>query len=636
MGAKDISKTMTLKDGVSSVLGKISAGTVKYKKDLQDLKQTGNDTWTSLRTGIVTVAGVAAGFFGLGAAAEFVGRSVEGVEAMTEASTKLATIMKGTVGATNAQIESVKTYADELEKSGVVAADVTLAGSQQLATFSLQSDTIKKLMPGMNDLLAQTKGVKAAQGDAVSVGNLFGKVMDGQTGALSKLGISFTAAQEKMLKHGTEQQRAATLAEVISKNVGGVNKALAQTDAGKLAQVANAMGGIEDAVGLLYLKVKTEFAGVFLQYLPQITTWVEGAAGAVTSWAANGGIERVAAGIKSVSDIASGTYQFFRNNWTLIGPIIYGIVASFTAYKVSAMGAAFWTAVFGKEATFSSISTAFMGTAALVASGQISILAGAQRLLNAAWNANPIGVIITLLGLLVIAGIYVVKNWEQVKLAGMRTWNTVVGAAEWAVNKYFTFANFMMKIYKYAWDSIEYAGKSIWNGILTAGEAGVNGFIGLVNSMINKSLEGINSLIGKANSISKSLGLGTIANELSFEGMKKVSFGGAKANAEKPKWDSGFNVFPQVNFGGAKFSDDAIMKQVSKVQAEKDKKKGKNDDPLTKALKENTAALAKNTEETGKNTNATGKNTETLKGNKTGMDIADGLLARVERHMYGV
>ncbi|MFH5181158.1 hypothetical protein ACHHV8_00070 [Paenibacillus sp. TAB 01] len=151
----------------------------------------------------------------------------------------------------------------------------------------------------------------------------------------------------------------------------------------------------------------------------------------------------------------------------------------------------------------------------------------------AAVRLNPIGVLATVLGLLVIAGTYVIQNWEQ-HFYGMQLWNTVVGAAEWAVNKYLVFANFMLRFYKFAWDSIEFSGKSIWNGIISAGEAGVNGFIGLIDTMVDRATSGLNTLIRGANQVSNKLGYGNVADELSFGGFGKVDFGGAKANMEKP------------------------------------------------------------------------------------------------------
>ena len=46
---------------------------------------------------------------------------------------------------------------------------------------------------------------------AAQIGSMLGKVMEGQTGALSRYGYKFDEAQEKILKTGTEAERAAVL-----------------------------------------------------------------------------------------------------------------------------------------------------------------------------------------------------------------------------------------------------------------------------------------------------------------------------------------------------------------------------------------------------------------------------------------
>lgn len=642
MGVKDISKTMTLKDMVTSPLNKISAGTVRYKKNLQNLKDQGNDTWDSLKTGIGVLGGVAAGYLSVSAAASFLSGAAEEARLATEADTKLAAVLQNVKGVTDSQVESIKTYAQELENVGVVGGDVVTSGIQQAGTFQLQAETLKTLMPGMADLLAQQKGVNASQGDAVSIGNLLGKSMTGQVGALSKVGISFTAAQKKILQYGTEQAKAATLAEVLQANVGGVNKALAATDSGKIVQANNAWGAQKEIIGGVVLQIKAGLAGAFMTHLPQIQTGIEGITDRVSAWTEDGGIDRmingvesVWNGIKSVWGVSVDTYNFFKDNWSLIGPIIYGVAASLAVYKIVAMSASVWTALFGSQATFAAIRTSALGIASLVASGQLGVMAAAQRVLNAAWAANPIGVIITLLGLLVLAGTYVVKNWETVKLAGMNTWNVLVGAVQWGVNKHIDFANFMLKVYKFAWDSIEFGGKSIWNGILSAGQSGVNSLIGLINSMVEKSLDGINVLIRGANSASEKLGFGKALNELTFGGLNQVNLDQFKVDVQMPKWDNALTVLPQVDFSKAKFSDDAVMAQVQKSKQEQEAKKPKSEDKLAGALEANTAAIAANTSATGANTTATGKNTDKLKENQSPLDLADTLLGRIERHMYG-
>ena len=91
---------------------------------------------------------------------------------------------------------------------------------------------------------------------------MMGKVMDGQVGALSRYGYKFDEAQEKLLKYGTEEERVATLAEVIGQSVGGMNEALANTPEGKLQQVANSMGDIKERVGAIWVQIQTKLLPV--------------------------------------------------------------------------------------------------------------------------------------------------------------------------------------------------------------------------------------------------------------------------------------------------------------------------------------------------------------------------------------
>lgn len=52
---------------------------------------------------------------------------------------------------------------------------VQRSGLQQLATFVSHRQTLQALLPAMNNLLAQQKGLNATSEDAVGVANLMGK-----------------------------------------------------------------------------------------------------------------------------------------------------------------------------------------------------------------------------------------------------------------------------------------------------------------------------------------------------------------------------------------------------------------------------------------------------------------------------
>lgn len=166
-----------------------------------------------------------------------------------EAETKLETVMRQRMGATEAQIQSVKDLASAQQQQGVIGDEVQLQGIQQLATFLKQKDSIDRLVPAMNNLIAQQKGYGATAQDAVTVGNLMGKAMQGQASALRRVGITFDETQEKVLKYGTESEKAAMLAQIITQNVGNMNSELAKTDAGRAKQLSNALGDIKEELG---------------------------------------------------------------------------------------------------------------------------------------------------------------------------------------------------------------------------------------------------------------------------------------------------------------------------------------------------------------------------------------------------
>lgn len=175
-----------------------------------------------------------------------------------EAETKLARVMLNTMGATDEEIQSIKDLASAQQQLGVIGDEVQLAGAQELGTYLSKTESLQKLLPVMNDMLAQQYGLNASQEQAVTIGSMMGKVMEGQVGALSRYGYKFDEAQEQILKYGTEAERVETLAEVIGQSVGGMNEALAATPEGQIKQVDNSLGDIQERIGALWVKVKAD------------------------------------------------------------------------------------------------------------------------------------------------------------------------------------------------------------------------------------------------------------------------------------------------------------------------------------------------------------------------------------------
>ena len=176
-------------------------------------------------------------------------KAMSAYEVQNAAETKLTEIYRKRMGVSKQAAQATIEYAGALQKQGVVGDEVTLSGAQQLATFAKYPKTVNSLLPAMQNLLVQQKGLNGTSQDATQIANLMGKVMQGQTGALKRVGVSFTAAQEKVLKYGTEEEKAAMLSKVITENVGEMNKAMLATPEGKIQQMKNSMGDLAESVG---------------------------------------------------------------------------------------------------------------------------------------------------------------------------------------------------------------------------------------------------------------------------------------------------------------------------------------------------------------------------------------------------
>jgi len=229
MNSNIINILITAKDNASKVL-----------KGVKNSAAKAVDASKKFAVGLAA-AGVAAVAFGA--------KAVSAFNAQERASVQLATLVKNVKGATDEQVESLKAQASALQKVGVVGDEVTMMGQAQLATFGLQSNSIKNLTPALLDMATQIKGVNVGQEDMQTLGNLVGKVMGGQVGALSRYGVTLSEAQKEQLKSGNEMERSAVLAKVLEQNFGGVNKALRNTFQGRLKAAKNTLGDFMELLG---------------------------------------------------------------------------------------------------------------------------------------------------------------------------------------------------------------------------------------------------------------------------------------------------------------------------------------------------------------------------------------------------
>lgn len=382
------------------------------------------------------------GVLSVGALKAFASQSEELAKAQIDAETKLEAVLgnvksiaAGGTEAIAAAKSELMSVASDIQRVGVIGDEVTLAGMQQLATFQLSADQIATLSTGMTDLLAQQKGLNASQEDAVSIANLIGKAMNGNAGALTRVGIIMTDNQKKMLQTGDATQRAAVLAEILKDNVGGVNAALADTSQGKIQQFSNAWGDMKEEVGKHILGLKAAIASELVDYIPKIqevalgvTTKISGYVWQAVVWVKSHSQE-IKNAVLSIRDGVATAWGYIKpvlgfavqHANTLI-PLTLKVVAAISAISIAAdvagavMGLTTAMKIFGLAVTGSTrVTTQLIPSLKMMRMGFKASVQAAGGL-GAALRAlalNPIGLVITGVAAATAGFIYLWKHSEK-------------------------------------------------------------------------------------------------------------------------------------------------------------------------------------------------------------------------------
>lgn len=365
-----------------------------------------------------------------GGAMVMAGKKLLGLtETQQQAEQKLVEIYKKRLGVDEQRAKKTMQVASAIQKEGVIGDEVTLSGAQQLATFAKMPGTIDKLLPAMDNLLVQQKGYKATAEDAQSMANLFGKAMNGQVGALKRVGISFTDAQAEILKTGTEEERAAVLAEVVTQNVGDMNEAFAQTDAGKIQQAKNALGDIGERLGAVLLPALGQFATMFTEsILPKIETLV---------------------------------------SYIEAHPILAKIAVAITGLLV----------VGGPLLIFIGALISAVGTVM----GAVGALSGAFSFL-----LGPVGLVIAAIVAAIAIGVALYKNWDKIKAKAAQIAAVVVAKWNAMKAKVVAIATTIKTAVSNAFNTLKTKAATIFSAIARSMIAPIRGAVTVIKGIVNK------------------------------------------------------------------------------------------------------------------------------------------------------
>jgi len=435
--AKTIGVLLSLKDQFTTPLQKATKSVKAMDRQLEkagnQIKAFGN----RVKAGMKSVAKWAAiGFGALTAAAGvFIKQSIDAAKDKLKADKLLETNLMKQANFKKEHIQMLKDEASALQDVGVVGDDVAVAGAGQLAIYKLKAEQIKTILPVIDDMVAKEKGFNGTQEDAIAMADVFGKAVEGKTKGLVKYGVSLTDAEEKLFKTMKREQRAEFLNKKLTAAIGGTNKALRETDEGKIVAAKGAWGDMQAELGKKLMPKLGAIAEWFHSKIPGIQEFILSLADKVEELVTRAepyitqikdmfgkifekvkpALEETWQILSNAGTIAIDIAQNIINNWDRISPIVYTIVGAITAYNIA------MTIRNNKELIYAGIikSKMALDTAQALLTGQLTIK---QWALNVAMKANPIGLVITAIALLV-GGIWLLcKNWDLVKTKVKEFW----------------------------------------------------------------------------------------------------------------------------------------------------------------------------------------------------------------------
>ena len=129
------------------VWASLKLNTKEFDNGLSTAKSNAETSSSGMASSFKKIGSVIAVAFSVAKIVSFGKECLDAYGVQAEQEKKLEVVMKQRMGATDKGIQSVKDYASQLQKIGVVGDEVQLAGAQQVATFLKSEKSVKTLMP---------------------------------------------------------------------------------------------------------------------------------------------------------------------------------------------------------------------------------------------------------------------------------------------------------------------------------------------------------------------------------------------------------------------------------------------------------------------------------------------------------
>lgn len=382
---------------------------------------------------------------------------------------------------TDALMDAYNQIADkatEIQGKGIYGDEAMIAAGAEFATYFTDTDAVTKMMDTLSDYAMGMSGGGALDSTAlVDYATGLGKIMTGAYDAMTKKGFEFSDTQKAII-NGTatqaqivqtlgaeyadassDMQAAAAISQVVEESWAGLYENMSQTPEGKIIQLTNAWGDLEEKLGGILYPAVLDFLNLFTENWDEVSEFC--------TMFANG----LAILIELATQLVNGALlvaSAFQDNWGWIAPIVWGIVAAFAAYNGI-------QAVSNGLKAASAMADQVHAAALMMESGATFTATAAQYGFNAALLACPVTWIVAAVLALIVILYALVGIINQVAGTSISATGLITGAVAVA-------GAFILNI-----------GIGLYNSFVAVIAAFVNFFIGIIEWVLNAANGGFNS-----------------------------------------------------------------------------------------------------------------------------------------------
>ena len=250
--------------------------------------------------------------------ADFFSNSIDMANKRIQAEQKLANVVAKR-GLTEADFAKIKQNASAIQNTTVYDTASMYGVAGELTKHIKDAGAINKMMGSVANYAAGMSGGGAVGFEKMlEYASQLGSVLEGK---FDGFGFEITEAQEKIIKTGSDMEKARVVEDIINQSWGNLANKMANTPQGMMISMTNAFNDIRTSVGVKLLDPIMKVYAVIQKHMPKIKKMLLAFVPVIQTI-----IERIG----NIVDAAFHVYGFFVNNWALIETVAWRVAAAFS------------------------------------------------------------------------------------------------------------------------------------------------------------------------------------------------------------------------------------------------------------------------------------------------------------------